>query len=248
MTRIQPLSIVSSCLSIYLSIYLSFVLVLHRWRPSWPVKPSKHWHLTESKHFPGKQGEWYEHRAVGKKAITITYLWSEKGTKAAQFKIVWTIQYASKDKNMQWFCLILTPYIYTTEKSAILSIIKLFLWTERGLFTFLSMILRIRTNFTLPSGESFITGTYIRWNTCSTIFAMWIADSWNNQVIVTLFFVYIFGFKNFIYFTFDEQYVNQSKKSLNFKNIRKTVRIFCTISNYKYTSCTLSIQNRKMCF
>ena len=56
-----------------------------------------------------------------------------------------------KIKNMQWFCLILIPYIYTTEKSGILSIIKLFLWTERGLFTFLSIILRyVRISHCLP--------------------------------------------------------------------------------------------------
>ena len=98
---------------------------------------------------------------------------------------------------------------------------------------------KIRTNFTLSSGVSFITGTYIRWNTCSTILTLWIANSWNNHVKMIRFLSTLLVLK----FS-SEQFANPSKRSLNFNTMRNTVRIFCTISTYtcRYISCTLRFE------
>ena len=107
---------------------------------------------------------------------------------------------------------------------------------------FLIYDFKIRTNFTLSSGVSFITGTYIRWNTCSTILALWIANSWNNQ-LNSYSFIYLFGLKfSFFFFILHEECAYPSKKSLNFNNIRNTFRVFCNISTYKYTSFTLRFE------
>ena len=91
----------------------------------------------------------------------------------------------------------------------------------------------IRTNFTLSSSVSFITGTYIRCNTCSTILAIRIANSWNNQVMVTSFCLH-FWFKIRL---FHFWCANPSNRPLNFNNKRKTVRVSCTIFTYRYISC-----------
>ena len=75
-------------------------------------------------------------------------------------------------------------------------------YEQKGAFLRVIYDFEIRTNFTLSSSVRFITGTYIRCNTCSTILAIRIANSWNNQVMVTSFCLR-FWFKIFVYFTFD---------------------------------------------
>ena len=54
---------------------------------------------------------------------------------------------------------------------------KAILMNRKEPFYLLIYDFEIRTNFTLSSSVSFITGTYIRCNTCSTILAIRIAIS-----------------------------------------------------------------------